>query len=611
MAEILVFTLLAAIAAVYPVLPRHRQLRVRYNLWTKGRLLLISSLVALILLTYAVSVYIQSIEPDTVQISFGKVSITVTPLLVEFTQLGAVVGIVALFSIAFLKPNVRIRNENNLLEILRDLQSHGDYSTLVNLLQDKYRPLVNHPPAPEHPQSWTVAIQRANSEDYEPIEGWRRSARDKKRLVKYHLGRIRYWLRETAEESSEYTNMILLDSEFSKQYPGVATELGLQILRDDSLDGRPRKKVVHRYLRELLKAKNSLLYRNLERNTGGNGLYRYKLEKQNRLVYTLFSDISRAVKLDVYKPIGDETQEVIREQRREEIDKYNEQRLTRTDHSEDYVFGDPVFVGIQYFDVMVKEAFHQKTDWHMWLSYYELFTREMCHNYELTEYSDPDAEWPNDYSRFLYEMVSNMRDWMKMMEEDLKRDVDDDVSGPPYVLDVTPDGGEEPPANDDSDVDVVSEKEGNSSEDGSDEEDSFEEHGDHVRLGRISTGRGQRNIPEMTVIILISCHKEILSANEIPLNFKAYITEIVFMCLLNLREYDRESLQWRYSELMLHCLKENLNGRNSEWSYRESLEKVYDGDYGGNYDYGVRHELDVKDQQMTGLVDELDEIICS
>lgn len=611
MAEILVFTLLAAIVAVYRVLPRHRQLRIRYNLWTKARLLIVGSLIVLILVTYAISVYLQSINQDVLEVSYWNGNITITPLFVEFTQLGAVVMIVGLFSVAFFKSNVRIRNEENLLEILRDLQSREDYSTLVNLLQDKYQPLVNHPSIPQHPKSWVKAIQHINEEEDGSVAEWKKSLREKRRLIEYHFHRLRYWLGETAEASSEYTNTILLDSDFSKQYPGVATELGLRILRDDSLDGRPRKKVVHRYLRELLKAENSLLYRDLEQNTSGDGLYRYELEKQNRLVYALFSDFDRAVELDVYKPIGDKTREIIREQRRAEIDKYNDQRLTNTDISDDYVFNDPVFVGIQYFDVLVKEAFHQKIDWHVWLSYYESFTREICRNYEITEYSDPDAEWPNDYSRLLYEMVSNMRDWMEMMEEDLKPDVDNGVNGPPYVMDVVPGEEEEAVSENDSDVDDTPDTEEVSEEDQSGEAKNQEKYGEYIRLGRISTDRGERNIPEMTVIVLLSCHKEILSTSAIPTQFKGYITEIVFKCLLNLRKYDQESLQWEYSEFMLYCLDENMTGRRSNLTYRESLYQVYHGEFGGQHEYGVRHEIFTKDTQMTGLVDELDEIIDS
>jgi hypothetical protein len=326
-------------------------------------------------------------------------------------------------------------------------------------------------------------------------------------------------------------------------------------------------------------------------------------------VYALFSDFDRAVELDVYKPIGDKTREIIREQRRERIDKYNDQRLTNTDISDEYVFNDPVFVGIQYFDVLVTEAFHQKVDWHVWLSYYESFTREICRNYEITEYGNPSAEWPNDYSRFLYEMISNMRDWIEMMEEDLKPDIDNDVSLPPHVMDVVAEDESEPSSNSESDVDDTSDVEDESDEDESGAEDKKEEYGDHVRLGRISTDRGQRNIPEMTVIILFSCHEEILSTTSIPLQFKAYITRMVFMCLLDLREYEQGSLQWKYSKFMLYCLEENLTDKASKPAYLKSLRKVYNGNYGGSYQYGVRHEVVVKDRQMTGLVDDLDEII--
>lgn len=120
-----------------------------------------------------------------------------------------------------------------------------------------------------------------------------------------------------------------------------------------------------------------------------------------------------------------------------------------------------------------------------------------------------------------------------------------------------------------------------------------------------------RNIPEMTVIVLFSCHKEILTTNEIPLQFMNYITETIFLCLLDLREYDEGSLQWRYSELMLHCLNENLTGRRADPLYKENLKRVYHGDYGGLYDYGVRDEVIEKDLQMTNLVGELDKMIGS
>lgn len=672
MAELLVFTILAAIVAIYSILPKHRQLRVRYSLWTNRRLGFIGLMFIVIIATYWISVLIQSREQATLNVSFLDRSATITPLYVESAQLFAVVLIVVPLTILFIKPSVRIRNEDNLLEILRDLYNRKEYATLVNLLQDNYRPLINHPSSPVHPESpMTMSSflveayedqeeeseqEENKSEDREKkgkegneegeelnkawrgqiwetrrtfrfhwtnlrdrvsntIEDWRGRIQQKSRFLRYYVAKLRYQASNTAEDASEYSETLLLDPDFTDLYSGLASELGFKILCDDSLNNFPRQDVVHRYLRAQLETENTLLYRNLEQNTSMDGLYRYKLEEKNRLVYALFSDFERAEDLNVYKPIGDQTREIIQEQRREKFDKYHDQHLTDTRIRDDYIFRDPVFVGIQFFDVMVREAFYQEVDWHVWLSYYESFTREICRNYEITEYSDPDAEWPNDYSRLLYEMISNMRDWIKMLEEELKPDIESGLNGPPFVLDVSSERSEAETSPDEqggSDDGSSGDEEQTETEDKLYDEEKQRtpaEVGDHLRLGKISTGRGSRNIPEMTVIILFSCHEEILTTEKVPFQFMGYIIEIIFLCLLDLREYDEGSLQWRYSELMLHCLRENLTGRRTDPLYRENLKRVYSGNYGGPYDYGVRHEVSVKDMQMAGLVEDLDEII--
>ena len=617
MAELLVFTLLAAIAASYPIFPEYRQLRVRYNLWTKPRLGFIALMLAVILTTYWASVFLQSKEQNTLKISVIDWSTTIAPLHVESVQLGAVVGIVGLFAILFLKSNVRVRNEDNLLEILRDLYNREAYTTLVNLLQDNYRPLVNHPSSPIHPESLIMVFQFSLKEEDVPEEGWRGQIQQKKRLLSYYGAKLRYWVSNTAEDASDYTEILLLDPEFVELYSGLASELGLEIISDNSLKDFPQQEVAHRYLRTQLKTENSLLYRDLERNTELDSSYRYKVEEENRLIHALFSNFERAEDLGVYKPIGDMTQELIREQRREEFDKYNDQRLTDTRMQDDFTFRDPIFVGIQFFDLMVKEAFHQEVEWHVWLSYYESFTREICRNYEITQYSDPDAEWPNDYSHLLYEINSNMLDWIRMMEEELKPSVESSLDGPPFVTDVSPEGERsetESSSEDKADRTMGSsdeEEQADTDNESIEEEEQQEstEVEDYVQLSRISTDRSQRNIPEMTVIILFSCHEEILTSDEVPVQFMSYLTESIFLCLLDLRNYEKGSLQWRYSELMLHCLGENINGKRADPSYQEHLKRVYHGDYGDYYDYGVRHEVSVKDIQMTGLVDDLDELI--
>lgn len=89
----------------------------------------------------------------------------------------------------------------------------------------------------------------------------------------------------------------------------------------------------------------------------------------------------------------------------------------------------------------------------------------------------------------------------------------------------------------------------------------------------------------------------------------SYLTESIFMLLLDFRKYDEGSLQWRYSELMLECLNKNINDRRADPTYLDNLNTVYNGDYGSRHTYGIRNEVIVKDTEMTDLVDELDDLI--
>ena len=391
MAELLVFTFLASIVAVYSILPRHRQLRVRYNLWTKPRFAYILIAFLVIIGSYWLSIYLESLEAASVPVTYGDGSVEVTPLLVESLQLVAVLGIVGLFLGVFLKSSVRVKNEEKIVSILRDLNNRGDYSTLVNLLQNHYRPLVHHPEEPQRQPSLAEVYARELREEVEEEPDSLKERVIRWYRAQYYVQLVNYWLMDTAPEASSYTETLFLDPEFSAQYPVIDPDLGVKLIRDDSLEGFQRRNAVHRYLRTLVKTENSLLYRDLQNNTSTDGMYRYKIEEDNRLIHALFSDMDRVEDLDIYKPVGDAVRDIIVDQRRQEFDEYNDQRLTDTRISDDHIFRDPVFIGIQFFDVLVKEAFHQKVSWHVWLSYYETFTQEICRNYEITEYTYGNA----------------------------------------------------------------------------------------------------------------------------------------------------------------------------------------------------------------------------
>ncbi|EMA31048.1 hypothetical protein [Haloarcula japonica] len=588
MAELFIFTLLATIVAIYRVLPRYRQLRVTYTLWNKPIAGLLTALGLTVLVSYAGSIYLQNTDNTTLwslKTAYTQSPIEITSLEIEFIQLAATITIMGVFLGVFLSKSVRIRNEQMLLSALRDLYNRGEYATLVEVLRDNYTPLIDHPekPTPPSEQQWrdidvTVTHTLIETEEAEELDdssplveyveedNEEQSARErvrdtfelKRRQATYYLAMLRYRLADSAEDSSSYTETLLLDPELGAKYPIIDPGLGIDIILDIELDGFQRRDVTHQYLTTLLREKNSLLYQEISNNMTMDGIHRYRVNPDNRLLHALFSDCSRAEELDAYRPIGDTAKEMLRDQGTKEYDKYNAQRLTSVSRSKDYVFNDPIFVAISFFDIMVREALYQRIDWHMWLYYYESMTRLMCENYKNTEETDPDSEWPNDYSRFMYEMISNMGDLLRIMERMVEND----------EYDVT-------------------------NEDGNYEE--------FIALESYRRNRGG-TIPKSAVEIMLSCHQEILTTAEIPHQFKKYITEIIFTRCSELREYEEESLPWKYSEFMLKRLDAMIEGRPGSEYHRE-LESVYND--------GVRHEIVAKGITGGWIVDELDELIQS
>jgi hypothetical protein len=583
MAEIFVFTLLATIVAIYGVLPRYRQLRVGYTLSNKRTIGILAGLGLLIVVSYIGNLLLQNTERSSLgTLHIGRFPIYFTQVTVELIQLGAVLSVVAIFFGVFAKDTVRIRNESFLLSTMRSLFNKGEHATLVDLIKDNYAPLIDHPTKPTAPgdESFVEVLSSIDVDegsavdvevnDSDDTDGEDRRSGLRKRIqartsaqreqAKYRWRQLQYRLADTAEEASGYTETLLLDSEFTGEHPILDPDLGIQIILHDDLDGFRRQDVVHQYLTTLLQTENSLLYRDISNNMTMDSIYRYRIDPDNRLLHALLSDCSRVEDLDAYKPIGDTTQEILREHEKEDYDKYHSQRLTSSNLSNDYIFTDPVFVGITFFDIMIRESFYQRIDWHMWLYYYDSITRLICENYEITEESDPDSEWPNDYSRFLYEMVDNMTNLLRIMEKMVRED----------EFDITP------------------------------EEDNDQEHAEFIKLESFRRDEGG-NIPKSAVIILFSCHQEILTTTEIPHQFKEYITKILFRVCSDLREHDEGTLPWKYSEFMLYRLEEEMDDRQHGVEYRYKLESVYED--------GVRNEVIASGVTGGSIVDELDDLI--
>ncbi len=603
MAELFIFTLFATIIAIYSVLPRYRQLRIGYSLYKRGILVLTGVFLLLTVAMYIASLYLQNREVETLgRYSTPYMVVNLDPLAINLIQLVSASAIFAIFATTIMKSNVRVRNEEYLLSTLRGLYNQSEFATLVDVIGDNYKPLIDHPKKPRSPAAFEntsiVEILSDVDDSYPDAEvhetegasgftagaaGWlkkrlpeqwgerfREPYNRTKKQLNYRWRLLRYNSQETAEEASNYTETLLLDQVFGQKLPLIDPYLGIKIISDQDIDF-PREDFSEVYLSSMLRAENSLLYRNVADNMSLDGIYRYHIDSDNQLVHTLFSDCEVAKDLNVYRPIGETTKTILREQAGKDYDKYNGRQFTDSgfignseSDSETHVFSDPLYVAIMFFDIMIRESFAQELKWHMWLYYYESFTKQICDNYELTDEADRTAEWPNDYSRLLYEMTSNMRDWLNLLEQMVQED-----------------DGELKTVNDDGD----------------------EVYKDFIRLDEdnIDDNRSSGNLPKAAVICLMSCLKSIVLADEIPMQFKEYITEQIFITGVELSQHEDDSLPDRYSKLMLANLRANIEDRRQGAAFQSELRRVYIGD--------VRHEVGVQAITGGGIQAELDDII--
>jgi len=604
MAELFVFTIFATIIAIYSVLPRNRQLRIGYSLYKRGILALTGILLLLTVATYIASLYLQHREVESLgSYPTTYMIVNLDPLAINLIQLVSVISIFTIFVTTIMKSNVRIRNEEYLLSSLRGLYNQSEFATLVEVIGDNYKPLIDHPTKPRQPADFrnTTLVEILSEEDdtYPDTQVYRVDDEQEyiagiKNWVKNHLPEpwverfqepykrttkqlnyrwrlLRYHVQETAEEASNYTETLLLDPVFRQEHPLIDPYLGIEIISDQDINF-PRKEFTEGYLSTMLRAENSLLYRNVSDNMSLDGRYRYLIDPDNQLIHALFSDCEVAKDLNVYRPIGETTKTILREQAGKDYDHYNGRQFTdseftgnsESEESETHVFSDPLYVAIMFFDIMIRESFTQGMKWHMWLYYYESFTRQICDNYELTDEADRSAEWPNDYSRLLYEMTSNMRDWLNLLEHMIQED-----------------DGELKTMNDDGEV----------------------VYKDFIRLDEddIDDDRSRGNLPKAAVICLMSCHKSIVLADEIPMQFKEYITEQIFTTGVDLSQHEDDSLPNRYSQLMLANLRANIEDRGHSTAFQDELRRVYRGD--------VRREVGIQAMTGGGIQDELDDII--
>jgi hypothetical protein len=163
------------------------------------------------------------------------------------------------------------------------------------------------------------------------------------------------------------------------------------------------------FFKYLISNKNSLLYREIKDNQHFMYSTGYRIQPENFILSHYFSDPNVAINANIWKPIGDYICKYIKEQNGK--DNFYNSYCESFSYTEE-PWECPIFVGIQFFDIMVKTTIYKKINDHMWLMYYEYFLNGILDNIDRSKNSEIWQEFPLKFDYLIYCLVSNCSEWV-------------------------------------------------------------------------------------------------------------------------------------------------------------------------------------------------------
>lgn len=369
MTELLIFTLLATIVALYTVLPEHRRVRANFILRKPRWQIWIILLLSVIISMYIADQYIQVATEENPQKVYNIIPFHPTkfefktrfPLILS--QILTSIILVLSVGTVFFTTMADSGEENYLTAKIRECFNREDYGVLTDIISDNYDMLL-------HDESTAVPGAASRVRDY------------------------------------------LLESNFAETHPNIAPELGVRIIEDDRVDLGFKKDFTGEFLNTQVRTDNSLLRRELRENQIVENHWKYPIQDENEILSAILTDLSKAEDLVVYNAVGTPVTDILREHRYMDYDLYHEPRLSPGTEA----FNDPVYTGIRFIHLLMVRAIEEDSDHHMGLTELMSINRAVCNNYDLTPASDPGSEWPNDYAFFIYSIFEALTDWIRIVE---------------------------------------------------------------------------------------------------------------------------------------------------------------------------------------------------
>jgi hypothetical protein len=347
MTEFIIFTILLVVASIYSVLPRHRQLRLRFAVpmcLKYGALVVGMAILGL----YLIDLYIETASP-TFSWLCGWICWPAR-FWTGATQVVLATGLAGYGLRLFIGREVSIHDDEELETLLRNLFTTQRFTTFSSLVEDNYEQLLS-----------------------ESDEG----------------GNLR---------SSETAKELLTAEGLLENHHKLNPSLIKKIITDEStiID---REVFVRDYLKALHSDTTSLLYHEVEALEGRYG--QRTIPSTSLLLNALFNDCSVAVDMRVWNPIREAVKSKLRSVSQHDDDPYTGRPEEFSLDGPGQPSYDPILVGIELFDVFASQALEQDIEHHIFLHYLAEIVEEICDNFSLAASAEPTDEFPNGYGYLL------------------------------------------------------------------------------------------------------------------------------------------------------------------------------------------------------------------
>ncbi len=172
--------------------------------------------------------------------------------------------------------------------------------------------------------------------------------------------------------------------------------------------------LVKLFIECLFENKNQLLIQELKIMDGTNSsILEMNKSYDIPILFSLFAYTKAASANYVWYPVGEATVKSLKH------DTGQREFLTKKyDHDlESEIWNQKIYIGIVYFNYMVRETIYRDSEWHMWLFYFRHFTDLLIEIIPSANDYNGDSEYPSFAHKMIYEQFSIMTNWLDLAKE--------------------------------------------------------------------------------------------------------------------------------------------------------------------------------------------------